>query len=99
MLYMHEAIHHHRDGTVTVRRWFSPTKGKPRRKRRDNHRIPSISPRISSNTGTSRSTTRSMSSAVHGGTQPSFRLALLTKSRICLRSASASVKVTAPFPR
>lgn len=38
MLYMHEAIHHHRDGTVTVRRWFSPTKGKPRRKRRDNHR-------------------------------------------------------------
>lgn len=38
MLYMHEAIHHRRDGTVTVRRWFSPTKGKPRRKRRDNHR-------------------------------------------------------------
>ena len=37
MLYMHEAIHHHRDGTVTVRRWFSPEKGKPRRKRRDNH--------------------------------------------------------------
>lgn len=31
MLYMHEAIHHHRDGTVTVRRWFSQN-GKPRRK-------------------------------------------------------------------
>ena len=39
MLYMHEAIHHHRDGAVTVRRWFSPTKGKPCRKRRDNHRM------------------------------------------------------------
>lgn len=39
MQYMHETIHHHRDGTVTVRRWFSPEKGKPRRKRRDNHRM------------------------------------------------------------
>lgn len=65
MLYMHEAIHHHRDGTVTVRRWFSQN-GKPRRFRRDDHRIPSISPRISSSTGTSRSTTLSMSSAVGG---------------------------------
>ena len=36
MLYMHEAIHHHKDGTVTVRRWFNQN-GKPRRKRRDNH--------------------------------------------------------------
>lgn len=84
--------------------WFEGTRvrlvfsgiGKPRRKRRDDHRTPSISPRISSSTGTSRSTTLSMSSAV-GGTQPSFRLALLTKSWICLRSASASVKVTPPF--
>ena len=40
MLYMHKAIHHHRDGTVTVRRWFSSGKGKPRRRaRRDNHRM------------------------------------------------------------
>ena len=29
MLCMHEAIHYHRDGTVTVRRWFSSAKGKP----------------------------------------------------------------------
>ena len=39
MLCMHETIHHHRDGTVTVRWWFSPEKGKPRRKRRGNHRM------------------------------------------------------------
>lgn len=39
MLYMHKAIHHHRDGTVTDRRWFSPTKEKPSRKQRNNHRM------------------------------------------------------------
>ena len=37
---MHEVIHRHRDGTVTVRRWFSSAKGKPRRRaRRDNHKM------------------------------------------------------------
>ena len=36
-LYIHEARHCHRDGTVTVRRWCSTEKRKPRRKRRGNH--------------------------------------------------------------
>lgn len=39
MLYMHKTIHHRRDGTVTVRRWFSQN-GKPRRKMRwDDHKM------------------------------------------------------------
>lgn len=36
MLYIHEARHCHKDGTVTVRRWCGK-RGKPRRRRRGNH--------------------------------------------------------------
>lgn len=39
MIYIHEERHCHRDGTVTVRRWCSTEKRKPRRKRRGNHRM------------------------------------------------------------
>ena len=38
-LCIREARHCHKDGTVTVRRWCSTEKRKPRRKRRGNHRM------------------------------------------------------------
>ena len=34
-----EARHCHKDGSVTIRRWCSTEKRKPRRKRRGNHRM------------------------------------------------------------
>lgn len=36
-LCIHEARHCHKDGSVSIRRWCSTEKRKPRRKRRGNH--------------------------------------------------------------